>query len=135
MWHVPVCVCHDGRRCVIEQATLFLIAYNYRYTPTAHISLSQRRFHLPLDMSNALIVSVTGSTFVQVEFGRILQKTVVLFSVFKLLWYLVEIIQYCSPDISSVAPHVIVTLSTLRNPTMIAIFLETYSHYRRLYMQ
>lgn len=102
---------------------------------TAHTSLSQRGFHLPLDKSNAPIVSVAGSTFVQVEFGRILQKTVVLISVFKLLWYLVEIIQYCSPDISSGSPHVIVTLSTLRNPTMIAIFLETYSHNRRLYMQ
>lgn len=43
---------------------------------TAHTSLSQRGFHLPLDMSNAAIVSVTGSTFVQVEFGRILQKAV-----------------------------------------------------------
>lgn len=32
MWHVPVCVSHDGRRNVTEQAILFLIAYNYRYT-------------------------------------------------------------------------------------------------------
>lgn len=76
MWHVPVCVCHDGRRCIIEQTTLFLIANNYRYTLTAHTSLSQRGFHLPLDVSNATIISVTGSTFVQVEFSRILQKAV-----------------------------------------------------------
>lgn len=43
---------------------------------TSHTSLSQRGFHLPLDMSTAIIVSVTGRTFVQVEFGRILQKPV-----------------------------------------------------------
>ena len=43
---------------------------------TAHTSLSQRGFHLPLDMSNATIASVPGSTFVQVQFGGILQKAV-----------------------------------------------------------
>lgn len=41
---------------------------------TTHTSLSQRGFHLPLDMSKSIVVSITGSTFVQVEFGRLLQK-------------------------------------------------------------
>lgn len=43
---------------------------------TAHTSLSQRGFHLPSDMSNATIVSLTGSIFVQAQFGGILQKAV-----------------------------------------------------------
>lgn len=42
----------------------------------AHTSLSQKGFHLPLDMSNTTIISITGNTFVQVEFDRILQKAV-----------------------------------------------------------
>lgn len=43
---------------------------------TARTSLSKRGFHLPLDMSNAVIASVTGNTFVEVQFGGILQKAV-----------------------------------------------------------
>lgn len=47
MWHVSVCVCHDGRRCVIEQATLLLIAYNYRYTHSCTHKLITKRISPP----------------------------------------------------------------------------------------
>lgn len=43
---------------------------------TAHTSLSQRGFHLPLDMNYATIASVTGNTSVRVQFGGILRKAV-----------------------------------------------------------
>lgn len=66
MWRVPV--------CVVEQAILFSLPIITNTPITAYTNLSQRGFHLALDMSNATVASLTDSTFVQVQL--ILHKAV-----------------------------------------------------------